>query len=100
MQSKVIPLDVIKHILELNHDLSTMREYNIPLSQISTYLRTKEREIKDKYQLDDMDLVLIRFNIFRNFTLDSMLILGRGNPHTIFYVFQSRKLFIKPLKNN
>lgn len=71
MQSKVIPSDVIKHILELNHDLSTMREYNIPLSQISTYLRTKEREIKDKYQLDDMDLVLIRFNIFRNFTLDS-----------------------------
>lgn len=71
MQSKVIPLDVIKRILELNHDLSTMREYNIPLSQISTYLRTKEREIKDKYQLDDMDLVLIRFNIFRNFTLDS-----------------------------
>lgn len=70
MQSKVIPLDVIKHILELNHDLST-REDNIPLSQISTYLRTKEREIKDKYQLDDMDLVLIRFNIFRNFTLDS-----------------------------
>lgn len=71
MQSKVIPLDVIKHIWELNHDLSTMREDNIPLSQISTYLRTKEREIKDKYQLDDMDLVLIRFNIFRNFTLDS-----------------------------
>ena len=71
MQSKVIPLDVIIHILELNHDLSTMREDNIPLSQISTYLRTKEREIKDKYQLDDMDLVLIRFNIFRNFTLDS-----------------------------
>lgn len=71
MQSKVIPLDVIKRILELNHDLSTMREDNIPLSQISTYLRTKEREIKDKYQLDDIDLVLIRFNIFRNFTLDS-----------------------------
>lgn len=71
MQSKVIPLDVIKHIFELNHDLSTMREDNIPLSQISTYLRTKEREIKDKYQLDDIDLVLIRFNIFRNFTLDS-----------------------------
>lgn len=71
MQSKVIPLDVIKYILELNHDLSTMREDNIPLSQISIYLRTKEREIKDKYQLDDMDLVLIRFNIFRNFTLDS-----------------------------
>lgn len=71
MQSKVIPLDVIKHILKLNHDLSTMREDNIPLSQIFTYLRTKEREIKDKYQLDDMDLVLIRFNIFRNFTLDS-----------------------------
>lgn len=71
MQSKVIPLDVINHILELNHDLSTMREDNIPLSQISTYLRTKEREIKDKYQLDDIDLVLIRFNIFRNFTLDS-----------------------------
>ena len=70
MQLKVIPLDVIKHILELNHDLSTMHEDNIPLSQISTYLRTKEREIKDKYQLDDMDLVLIRFNIFRNF-LDS-----------------------------
>ena len=70
MQSKVIPSDVIKHILELNYDLSTMREDNIPLSQISTYLRTKEREIKDKYQLDDMDLVLIRFNIFRNFTLD------------------------------
>lgn len=44
MQSKVIPSDVIKHILELNHDLSTMREDNIPLSQISTYLRTKERE--------------------------------------------------------
>ena len=71
MQSKVIPLDVIKHILGLNHDLSIMREDNIPLSQISTYLRTKEREIKDKYQLDDIDLVLIRFNIFRNFTLDS-----------------------------
>lgn len=71
MQSKVIPLDVIEHILELNHDLSIMYEDNIPLSQISTYLRTKEREIKDKYQLDDMDLVLIRFNIFRNFTLDS-----------------------------
>ena len=71
MQSKVISLDVIKHILELNHDLLTMREDNIPLSQISTYLRTKEREIKDKYQLDDIDLVLIRFNIFRNFTLDS-----------------------------
>lgn len=71
MQSKVIPLDVINHILELNYDLSTMHEDNIPLSQISTYLRTKEREIKDKYQLDDIDLVLIRFNIFRNFTLDS-----------------------------
>ena len=71
MQSKVIPLDVIKRILELNHDLSTMHEDNIPLSQISTYLRTKEREIKDKYQLDDMDLVLIRFNMFRNFILDS-----------------------------
>lgn len=71
MQSKVIPLDVITYILELNHDLSTMHEDNIPLSQISTYLKTKEREIKDKYQLDDMDLVLIRFNIFRNFTLDS-----------------------------
>lgn len=71
MQSKVISLDVIKHILELNRDLSTMREDNIPLSQISTYLRTKKREIKDKYQLDDIDLVLIRFNIFRNFTLDS-----------------------------
>lgn len=71
MQSKVIPLDVIKRILELNHDLLTMHEDNIPLSQISTYLRTKEREIKDKYQLDDMDLVLIRFNIFRNFTMDS-----------------------------
>lgn len=71
MQSKVIPLDVIKRILELNQDLSTMREDNIPLSQISTYLITKEREIKDKYQLDDIDLVLIRFNIFRNFTLDS-----------------------------
>lgn len=71
MQSKVIPLDVIKHIFELNQDLLTMREDNIPLSQISTYLRTKEREIKDKYQLDDIDLVLIRFNIFRNFTLDS-----------------------------
>lgn len=84
MQSKVIPLDVIKHILELNHDLSTMREDNIPLSQISTYLRTKEREIKDKYQLDDMDLVLIRFNIFRNFYSGFiMLILGRGNPPTI-----------------
>ena len=27
-----------------------------------------------------------------------MLILGRGNPPIIFYVFQSRKLFIKPLK--
>lgn len=71
MQSKVIPLDVIKRILELNHDLSTMCEDNIPLSQISKYLKTKEREIKDKYQLDDMDLVLIRFNIFRNFILDS-----------------------------
>lgn len=71
MQSKVISLDVIKHILKLNYDLSTMREDNIPPSQIFTYLRTKEREIKDKYQLDDMDLVLIRFNIFRNFTLDS-----------------------------
>lgn len=71
MQSKVIPLDVIKYILELNQDISTMREDNIPLSQISIYLRTKEREIKDKYQLDDIDLVLIRFNIFRNFTLDS-----------------------------
>lgn len=71
MQSKVIPLDVIKDILELNHDLSTMHEDNIPLSQIFIYLRTKEGEIKDKYQLDDMDLVLIRFNIFRNFTLDS-----------------------------
>lgn len=71
MQSKVIPSDVVKHILELNHDLSIMHEDNIPLSQISTYLRTKEREIKDKYLLDDMDLVLIRFNIFRNFILDS-----------------------------
>ena len=27
-----------------------------------------------------------------------MLILGRGIPPTIFYIFQSRKLFIKPLK--
>lgn len=71
MQSKVIPLDVIKQILELNHDLSTMREDNIPLSQISSYLRQKENEIKVNYQLDDIDLVLIRFNIFRNFTLDS-----------------------------
>lgn len=71
MQSKVIPLDVIRRILELNHDISTMRKDNIPLSQIFTYLRTREKEIKDRYQLDDMDLVLIRFNIFRNFTLDS-----------------------------
>ena len=71
MQSKIIPFVVIQQILELNHDISTMREDNISLSQISTYLRTKEREIKDKYQLDDIDLVLIRFNIFRNFTLDS-----------------------------
>lgn len=71
MQSKVIPLDVIKHILELNHDISTMREDNIPLSQISSYLRQKEKEIKVNYQLDDIDLALIRFNIFRNFNLDS-----------------------------
>ena len=71
MQSKVIPLDVIKHILKLNHDLSTMREDNIPLSQISSYLRQKEKEIKVNYQLDDIDLALIRFNMFRNFNLDS-----------------------------
>lgn len=71
MQSKVIPLDVIKQILELNHDISTMSEYNIPLSQISSYLRQKENEIKVNYQLDDIDLSLIRFNIFRNFNLDS-----------------------------
>lgn len=71
MQSKVIPLDVIKQILELNHDISTMREDNIPLSQISSYLRQKEKEIKVNYQLDDIDLALIRFNMFRNFNLDS-----------------------------
>lgn len=71
MQSKVIPFDVIQKILELNHDISTMREDNIPLSQISSYLRQKEKEIKVNYQLDDIDLALIRFNIFRNFTLDS-----------------------------
>lgn len=71
MQSKVIPFDVIQEILELNHDISTMREDNIPLSQISSYLRQKENKIKINYQLDDIDLALIRFNIFRNFTLDS-----------------------------
>lgn len=71
MQSKIIPFDVIQQILELNHDISTMREDNVPLSQISSYLRQKEKEIKVNYQLDDIDLVLIRFNIFRNFTLDS-----------------------------
>ena len=71
MQSKVIPFDVIQEILELNHDISTMREDNIPLSQISSYLRQKENKIKINYQLDDIDLALIRFNMFRNFTLDS-----------------------------
>lgn len=71
MQSKIIPFDVIHQILELNHDISTMREDNVPLSQISSYLRQKEKEIKVNYQLDDIDLALIRFNIFRNFTLDS-----------------------------
>lgn len=71
MQSKIIPFDVIQQILELNHDISTMREDNIPLSQISSYLRQKEKEIKVNYQLDDIDLALIRFNIFRNFNLDS-----------------------------
>lgn len=71
MQSKVIPLDVIKHILELNYDISTMRKDNVPLSQISSYLRQKEKEIKVNYQLDDIDLALIRFNMFRNFNLDS-----------------------------
>lgn len=71
MQSKIIPFDVIQQILELNYDISTMREDNIPLSQISSYLRQKEKEIKVNYQLDDIDLALIRFNIFRNFTLDS-----------------------------
>lgn len=71
MQSKIIPFDVIQQILELNHDISTMREDNIPLSQISSYLRQKENKIKINYQLDDIDLALIRFNIFRNFTLDS-----------------------------
>lgn len=71
MQSKIIPFDVIQQILELNHDISTMREDNVPLSQISSYLRQKEKEIKVNYQLDDIDLALIRFNIFRNFTLDS-----------------------------
>lgn len=71
MQSKIIPFVVIQQILELNHDISTMREYNIPLSQISSYLRQKEKEIKVNYQLDDIDLALIRFNIFRNFNLDS-----------------------------
>lgn len=71
MQSKIIPFDVIQQILELNYDISTMREDNIPLSQISSYLRQKENKIKINYQLDDIDLALIRFNIFRNFTLDS-----------------------------
>lgn len=71
MQSKIIPFDVIQQILELNHDISTMREDNVPLSQISSYLRQKEKEIKVNYQLDDIDLALIRFNIFRNFNLDS-----------------------------
>lgn len=71
MQSKIIPLYVIQQILELNHDISTMREDNVSLSQISSYLRQKEKEIKVNYQLDDIDLALIRFNIFRNFTLDS-----------------------------
>ena len=71
MQSKIISFDVIQEILELNYDISTMREDNIPLSQISSYLRKKENKIKVNYQLDDIDLALIRFNIFRNFTLDS-----------------------------
>lgn len=71
MQSKIIPFVVIQQILELNHDILTMREDNIPLSQISSYLRQKEKEIKVNYQLDDIDLALIRFNIFRNFNLDS-----------------------------
>lgn len=71
MQSKIIPFDVIQQILELNHDISTMREDNVLLSQISSYLRQKEKEIKVNYQLDDIDLALIRFNIFRNFILDS-----------------------------
>lgn len=71
MQSKIIPFDVIQQILELNYDISTMREDNVPLSQISSYLRQKEKEIKVNYQLDDIDLALIRFNMFRNFNLDS-----------------------------
>lgn len=71
MQSKIIPFDVIQQILELNHDILTMREDNVPLSQISSYLRQKEKEIKVNYQLNDIDLALIRFNIFRNFNLDS-----------------------------
>lgn len=48
-----------------------MRKDNVPLSQISSYLRQKEKEIKVNYQLDDIDLALIRFNMFRNFNLDS-----------------------------
>ena len=44
MQSKVIPLDVIKHILELNHDLSTMREDNIPLISVRR-CRKNEKEL-------------------------------------------------------
>jgi hypothetical protein len=71
MQSKIIPFDVIQQILELNYDISTMRKDNVPLSQISSYLRQKEKEIKVNYQLDDIDLALIRFNMFRNFNLDS-----------------------------
>lgn len=71
LQSKIIPIEVVKHILELNHDISTMHEDNIPLSQISSFLKSEETLIKTTYQLDDLDLVLIRFNIFRDFRLDS-----------------------------
>lgn len=71
MQSKIIPFVVLQQILELNYDISTMRKDNVPLSQISSYLRQKEKEIKVNYQLDDIDLALIRFNMFRNFNLDS-----------------------------
>lgn len=67
MQSKIIPFDVIQQILELNYDISTMREDNVPLSQISSYLRQKEKEIKVNYQLDDIDLALIRFQHVQKF---------------------------------
>lgn len=67
----VIPIETVKEIFILHNDVSSMYENHAPINQISQYIKQKEQVIKDRYHLNDIDLWLIRINIFRNQILDN-----------------------------